>query len=187
MSHLSQQHKDDSRIHKHNFWLDRLYLRLYRRGHHLYLSLRENRSLINRIKMKLLRSVYNILSHSYGCFVPFSAKIGSRVEFRHSFHGIFISQLAEIGDDVVIMHHVTIGSNTDKDNNVGAPVIGNNVFIGAGACLIGNIRIGDYAKIGANATVVNDIPESATVVGPKAKILTRKEELPEYVENTETD
>lgn len=70
-----------------------------------------------------------------------------------------------IGDGCTILQHVTIGSNTLSDSEgKGAPSIGNNVFIGAGACVIGNVRIGNDVRIGANTTVYKDVPDNCTVV-----------------------
>ena len=68
-----------------------------------------------------------------------------------------------IGKNVTIMHQVTIGENvTGKD---GSPTIGNNVFIGAGAKIIGDVHIGDNVKIGANAVVTKDVSDNCTVIG----------------------
>ncbi|MBQ1977727.1 MAG: serine O-acetyltransferase, partial [Ruminococcus sp.] len=67
---------------------------------------------------------------------------------------------------------VVIGSNNDKDSKgYGAPVIGNNVLIGAGAKIIGNVKIGNNVKIGANCCVATDIPDNATVVMEKPRII----------------
>lgn len=70
------------------------------------------------------------------------------------------------------MQHVTIGSDTiTKEENGGAPTIKNNVFIGAGAKIIGNITIGNNVKIGAGCIVVTDIPDNAVVVMHKPRII----------------
>lgn len=78
-----------------------------------------------------------------------------------------------IGVNVTIMHGVTLGAREmDFNFNSNArPIIGNNVFIGAGAKIIGAVTIGDYAKIGANAVVIKDIPQHALAVGVPAKII----------------
>jgi serine O-acetyltransferase len=88
-------------------------------------------------------------------------------------YGIFLSQSSIIGDDVIIFHQVTIGSNYDTSRNAGAPIIGNNVLIGAGAKVIGKIKIGNNVRIGANATVVKDIADNFTVVPTTPRILQR--------------
>lgn len=112
-------------------------------------------------------------SFIYGCFIPLKAKIGERVVFRHAMFGIFLSSSTEIGNDVVIFHQVTIGSNFDTHLDPGAPKIGNNVFIGCGAKIIGKVTIGDHVNIGSNAVVVNDIPPNSTVVCEKSRIISR--------------
>ncbi len=78
--------------------------------------------------------------------------------------GIIISLYSEIGDDCTLFQQVTIG-----EENIGypgkAPHIGNNVYIGAGAKIIGPIHIGNNVRIGANAVVTKDVPDNCTVVG----------------------
>lgn len=73
------------------------------------------------------------------------------------------------------MQHVTIGSNfINKKENGGAPIIGDNVFIGAGAKIIGKIKIGNNVNIGAGCIVVTDIPDNVTVVMNKPRIILKK-------------
>lgn len=104
-----------------------------------------------------------ILKYLFGSFIPYKAKLGKNIRFRHSFHGIFISQHAIIGDNCEILHQVTIGSNT-KMNNVLAPKIGNNVFIGVNALIIGNSIVEDNCKIGAGVIITNKhIKKNSTV------------------------
>ena len=76
-----------------------------------------------------------------------------------------------IGDGCMLFHNVTIGGNGKTGDVIGAPVIGKNVFIGAGAVILGPITIGDGAKIGANSVVLHDVPEGATAVGMPAKVV----------------
>ena len=79
---------------------------------------------------------------------------------------------AVIGSGCTIFHQVTIGSNLLEDTrHPGAPVIGDNVYIGAGAKIIGGIKIGNNVRIGANCVVVTDIPDNATVVLEKPKVI----------------
>lgn len=82
----------------------------------------------------------------------------------HGLKGIFISKDAKIGKECVIFHQVTIGSNTAADSKgVGAPVIGDYCYIGAGAKIIGNVHVGNNCRIGANAVVTKDVPANSTV------------------------
>ena len=89
--------------------------------------------------------------------------IGKRLFIDHGF-GVVIGETAVIGDDVVIYHGVTLGA-TGKEKGKRHPNIGNNVLIGAGAKVLGNINVGDNVKIGANATVLKDVLNGKTVTG----------------------
>ena len=100
------------------------------------------------------------------------AKIGRRCYIDHGM-GVVIGETAEIGDDVLMYHSVTLGAVTNK-NVKRHPTVGNNVMIGAGAVLLGNISIGNNCKIGANAVVLTDVPENSTAVGAPAKIIPHK-------------
>lgn len=83
----------------------------------------------------------------------------------HGLNGIHISDAATIGEGCVILQQVTIGSNTTKGSkHFGSPTIGKHVFIGAGAKIIGNVRVGDNCRIGANCVVVKDMPDNSTAV-----------------------
>ncbi|MQX54383.1 LbetaH domain-containing protein [Alcanivorax sediminis] len=97
------------------------------------------------------------LSLVFGCSVPFSAQIGKSVVFKHGFFGVFISGLAVVGDGCVIFHHVTIGSNFGSRKNLGAPTIGDNVLIGAGAKVIGPLRVDDEMVVPAGSVVFSDV------------------------------
>ncbi len=126
----------------------------------------------NKFIKLIYRLKYKRCCKHYGCFIPLSSDIGSNIAFPHGAYGVFISQGAKIGDNCIIFHHVTIGSNTLKDSkNYGSPTIGDNVYIGAGAKIIGNVRVGDNVRIGANAIVVKDIPDNATIVAPESIVI----------------
>lgn len=106
-----------------------------------------------------------------GCSVPFSCKLGRRIMFPHGLYGVFISGLAQIGDDCAVMHHVTIGANFLPGRvRMKAPIVGDGTFIGAGAKVIGGISIGERVKIGANALVVEDVAADCICLAPKAVI-----------------
>lgn len=109
-------------------------------------------------------------------FIPLSAKIEDMPIFPHGLNGIFISGGAKIGKDCVIFHQVTIGSNTLDGSNVGSPTIGDHVYMGAGAKIIGNVRVGNNVRIGANCVVFEDVPDNATVVLPAPRVIVHTEE-----------
>ena len=96
------------------------------------------------------------------------AKIGIKLFIDHGI-GVVIGETATIGDNCTIYHNVTLGG-TGKDKNKRHPDIGNNVMIGAGAKILGPIKVGDNAKIGANSVVLSDVPNNSTVVGIPGKI-----------------
>ena len=115
-----------------------------------------------------------IIRKHYGAGIPILPDI-NRFSIPHGFYGIFVSQRAKIGEGCMIYQQVTIGSN-DLQNSQGAPTIGNNCLIGAGAKIIGNVHIGNNVRIGANAIVVDDVPDNCTVVMNKPRVIVRNNE-----------
>ncbi len=97
------------------------------------------------------------------------AKIGRRLVIDHGM-GIVIGETAEIGDDCLIYHGVTLGG-TGKDQGKRHPTIGNNVLVSTGAKVLGPFKVGDNARIAANAVVLSEVPENATAVGIPAQIV----------------
>lgn len=99
------------------------------------------------------------------------AKIGKRLVIDHGM-GVVIGETAEIGNDCIIFHGVTLGgikfSPTKRH-----PTVGNQVLIGTGAKVLGPLTLGDGSRIGANSVVTKDVPVGATVVGNPAQILTK--------------
>lgn len=91
------------------------------------------------------------------------ATIGRRFFIDHGM-GVVIGETAEIGNDVLLYQGVVLGG-VSREHKKRHPTVGNNVVIGAGATLLGPIKIGNSAKIGAGSVVINDVPENATVVG----------------------
>lgn len=109
-----------------------------------------------RLLSQISRFLTNIEIHP-------GAEIGRRFFIDHG-AGVVIGETAEVGDDVLIYHQVTLGGRM-RGRTKRHPTVGNRVLIGAGAKLIGAITIGDDAKIGANALVVKDVPAGTVMVG----------------------
>ena len=97
------------------------------------------------------------------------AKIGKRLVIDHGM-GVVIGETAEIGDDCLIYHGVTLGG-TGKDQGKRHPTIGNNVLIATGAKVLGPFRVGNNVRIAANAVVLSEIPDDATAVGVPARVV----------------
>ena len=116
--------------------------------------------------------VCKVIRRHYCSAIPVSHNIK---EFRapHGFYGIFISPDAKIGNRCTLFQHVTIGANYLPSSKMGggAPSIGDNCYIGAGAKIIGNIKIGNNVRIGAGAIVAEDIPDNCTVVMDKPRVI----------------
>lgn len=102
-----------------------------------------------------------------GCVIGRGAKFGKGFVIMHPF-GIVINSEVRAGENVVLESGVVIGA-ARNGFPVKAPVLGSNIFIGSGAKVLGGIKIGNNVKIGANAVVVHDVPEDATVVGIPAR------------------
>lgn len=115
----------------------------------------------------LARLNSNIARFWTGIEIHPGAKIGRGLLIDHGM-GVVIGETAEIGDDCQIYHGVTLGG-TGKEHTKRHPTVGNGVLIGAGAICLGNIYIGNNAKIGANAIVVTDVPDNATFIGTAAQ------------------
>jgi serine O-acetyltransferase len=115
-----------------------------------------------RILIFLLRHNVPVLKRLWGIFLGCDiVKLPNDVILPHPY-GIVIHSAAVLGDGMVILHQVTIGARNIDDR---APVIENGVFIGAGAKVLGGIRVGQGSIIGANAVVTRDIPPGSTVIG----------------------
>lgn len=99
------------------------------------------------------------------------AKIGKGLLIDHGM-GVVIGETTEIGDNCTIYQGVTLGG-TGKDKGKRHPTLGNNVLVGAGAKVLGPIKIGDNAKIAANAVVLQEVPPNSTAVGVPARVVKR--------------
>ena len=141
--------------------------KLWRLGKHL--------SKMGRVPRKISR-LLELMNHLIcACSVSIDAEIVDRTVFYHRGIGCVVHPKAVIGEDCKIFQSVTIGSKWSKASCLGeAPRIGNNVMIGAGAVILGNITIGYNSIIGANAVVVKDVPDNCVVGGVPAKIIKRR-------------
>jgi len=107
-----------------------------------------------------------------------AAKIGKGFFIDHGM-GVVIGETAEIGDSVTLFQGVTIGG-TGKERGKRHPTLGNHVVVGAGAKILGGIKVGDNVKIGANSVVLKSVPANSTVIGVPGRIIKAEgERLPE--------
>jgi len=113
-----------------------------------------------------LAMICNKLNGFFGrCIIGRNAQFGPGFVLIHSY-GVVINSSVRGGRNVKIEHAVTIGAERNE-----SPALGDNVFLGAGAKIIGAVRIGSDTKVGANAVVVDDVPDGATVVGIPARVV----------------
>lgn len=117
----------------------------------------------------LARLNSQIARHLTGIEIHPGAQIGRRFVIDHGM-GIVIGETTEIGDDCLIYHGVTLGG-TGKDHGKRHPTLGNNVMVSAGAKVLGPFKVGDGARIAANAVVLSEIPPQATAVGVPARVV----------------
>ncbi len=159
-------------------------IKLHKMAHKLYLRKRYKTA-------RLINYISRILT---GADIHPGARMGKNFFIDHA-TGVVIGETAEIGDNVSIYQGVTLGGvSTEKKKR--HPTIGNNVVIGAGATILGPIKVGDNVRVGAGSVVVKSVPPNSTVVGVPAKIVQRigvtaidlhHEELPDPVVNAFID
>jgi serine O-acetyltransferase len=149
------------------FWA----LVVYRFGHWVDgMQLRPARSILRLVHFLLFKSIEVVT----GITLPATTRIGRRLSIEH-LGGIVVHGRSVIGDDCLIRQGVTLG-NRYPDRLDDAPVLGNGVNVGAGAKILGSVRIGDGAFVGANAVVLEDIPAGASAVGVPARVIRRSRE-----------
>ncbi|MBT0769466.1 hypothetical protein KIH74_11080 [Kineosporia sp. J2-2] len=103
-------------------------------------------------------------------FIPGSV-IGKSLLISHP-NGIVVGRGTRIGDRAVLLQHVTLGElHADGAGPHAYPVLGDDVVIGAGACVLGGIRLGDGARVGANAVLTQDVPDGGLAVGVPARVI----------------
>ena len=117
------------------------------------------------------RAISQMARHMTGIEIHPGATIGKSFFIDHGM-GVVIGETTEIGDNCTIYQGVTLGG-TGKDSGKRHPTLGNNVLVGAGAKVLGPIKIEDNCKVAANAVVLKEIPENSTAVGIPAKVVRR--------------
>ncbi|MEH6549092.1 MAG: serine O-acetyltransferase [Pseudomonadales bacterium] len=142
---------------------------LYFKGFHALQSYRISHWLWQQGRKSMALFFQNRISVAFAVDIHPAATIGKGIMLDHA-TGLVIGETATIGDNVSIMQAVTLGG-TGKDTGDRHPKVGNGVLISAGAKILGNIRIGEGAKIGAGSVVLQDVPAHTTVAGVPAKII----------------
>ena len=128
-------------------------------------------SIIRRSFSLLYKLLYKMVQILTGIELPCEVPVGRNFRIDH-FGDIIISGYASFGDNCIIRNGVTVGLKNISEK--AAPSFGNNVNIGAGAKILGDITIGNNVDIGANAVVLTSVPENSIAVGVPAKIITKR-------------
>ena len=118
----------------------------------------------------LARLISQLARFLTGIEIHPGATLGAGILIDHGM-GVIIGETAVLGDRITIYHGTTLGGTGNEKGVKRHPTVGNNVIIGSGAKVLGNINIGSNSKIGANAVVLDDVPEGTTVVGVPAKVV----------------
>lgn len=134
-------------------------LQAYRMAHWLYVNDRKDMAYFVQMRC----------SECFGVDIHPAARIGTGVMIDHA-HSIVIGETATVGNDVSMLHSVTLGG-TGKEDGDRHPKIGDGVLIGAGAKVLGNIRIGHHSRIAAGSVVLHEIPPCKTVAGVPARVV----------------
>lgn len=133
----------------------------------LYLKSRRHYLKGNIFRAKLFMKINQLIHNSY---IPFTSQIGENSKFAYGCIGVVLHSKTKIGKNCTIGQCCTIGGRTGHG---GPPIIGDNVYIGPGARLLGGFRVGNNVVIGANAVVISDVPDNCVVAGVPAKIIKR--------------
>ncbi len=142
---------------------------LYYKGFLALQAYRAANRLLHQNRRGIALYIQNRASEVFQADIHPAAKIGRGVFIDHA-TGVVIGETAEVGNDVSMLHSVTLGGS-GKEGGDRHPKIGNGVLISVGAKVLGNIRIGDCAKIGGGSVVLTDVPAYTTAVGVPAKII----------------
>lgn len=113
----------------------------------------------------ILARVYSRHLSRCAAWIGPGASFQGRPIFPHDIFGVFISNYATIGKNCVILPHVAIAANPQSDSKFrGSPIVGDNVFLGLGAKVVGGVRVGHNCRIGANATICTNLPDNTLAV-----------------------
>lgn len=124
-----------------------------------------------RAKIPVLPRFLSLLVRWWtGVEIHSGAEIGSGFFIDHG-AGVVIGETAVVGDNVTLFQGVTLGGTGNKKTRKRHPTLGNDVFVGSGAKILGPVTVGDGAKIGANSVVLEDVPPDSTVVGTRAEVV----------------
>lgn len=119
----------------------------------------------------VLGSVLKQINHAItGADIAWSARIGPGLVLWHP-TGVVIGPRVVVGRDARVQQGITLGSARSRTGQDGDPVLGDGVYVGAGARVLGPVRVGDRARIGANAVVLTDVPDDASAVGVPARVI----------------
>ena len=154
---------------KYNFWMRTCH---YTRRH----------PMLKFLAFPFARFVLGRLTYKFGISIPASTQIGSGFYIGH-FGGIVVNSQSVIGKNCNISHGVTLGQ-ANRGRNTGYPVLGDDVYIGPGAKIVGAVKIGNNVAIGANCVVTRDIPDNSVVVGIPGRVISQ-EGSKGYVNNTD--
>ena len=143
---------------------------LYSTGTHIVWAYRRQHWLYTHGMQSLALWLSKRMRKRMGADIHPAATIGRRFSIDHG-AGVVIGGTAIVGDDCLIYQGVTLGMTGNKLEGKRHPTLGNNVMVGAGAIVLGDIHIGNNVKVGAGAVVVHDVPDDVTVVGVPATVV----------------
>ena len=149
---------------------------LYYKGFHAIQAHRINHWLWQQGRRTLAYFLQNRASEVFGVDIHPAARFGHGLMLDHA-TGFVVGETATLGNDISILHGVTLGGS-GKESDDRHPEVGDGVMLGANASVLGNIRIGEYSKVGAGSVVVADVPPHSTVVGVPAKTVGKSVDKP---------